>query len=799
MHEELKFTELKRFCDPAELNIKSTKDVKDFSNDSVIGQERVREVIEFGLCIKEKGFNIFASGVTGIGKTEFVKKIAEQIASREKVPPDLCYRYNFQEAKHPKILILPAGCGKIFRQEMEEFINCLLEDFPKVFNSKEYDEKKGQIVQRYQNKRDEIIKKVTMEAKKESFGVQTRNTGIYFIPEINGQIISEKEFDELSQEKKDNITKASLVMQNKALEVMRTLKDDEKNMAKEIDTLDYNIGFFEIGGHLNDLLDKYKQYPEVLTYLEDVRDDILDNIKDFLREDDDVDEQNRLLSVIKNKKNEENFYTRYKINLLVDNSELKYAPVITDFNPTYHNLMGEIEYENILGNLNTDFMKIKPGLFHKANGGYLILQATDIFRNNFSWDLIRRIIKSEKLTIEPLREINTSLAISSLKPEPLVANIKIIIVGNEIYYRALYHYDSDFAEMFRVFADFDYDTDFNEKSIRDIIKFVKNFVIERSSLDFDANAIAQLIEYSSRISGMQRKLSVKYSLISEILIEADTWAKLDSKKIITREYMKKAIEEHKKRLNTYEEKLTEMIDEKYIMIDTEGAVIGQINGLAVLDTGNYIFGKPTRITATTYIGKLGVTNIEKEADMSGNIHDKGIQVIIGYLGQIYAQDFPLSLSCKICFEQNYSGIDGDSASSTELYAVLSSLSDLPIRQDIAVTGSINQRGEIQVIGGITYKIEGFFDLCSRRGLTGKQGVIIPKNNVKDLVLNDEVIEAVKKNLFHIYPIEHVEEGIEILTGRKAGIKDDNNQYPEDSIHGLVLNKLRLFYEKSKGK
>jgi Predicted ATP-dependent protease len=794
MAKELSYKQLKKKCDPKQFNFKTTKELEGF--DGVVGQKRALKALEFGLRVKNKGFNIFVSGLPGTGKTDFVRNVAQNIADSEPIPPDLCYVYNFKEPKFPKKLVLPSGYGRFFKDEMDELINYLLEDLPKAFNAKDYEEKRIDIIQKYQDKRDKILKQVSDEARQQNFSVKTKNSGIYFMPMIDGEIISEEQFENLPQDQKDTITKNSLLMQNKASEVMGLLKTCDKNMRKEIEALDYSIGLFEVGRYLNNLFTKYAEYSNVVNYLQDVKEGILDSINKFLKEDDESEEeQQQLVLPLKNKKSEEEFI-KYKVNVIVDNSSLISAPVIVDFNPTYFNLCGEIEYENEFGNLTTDFTKIKPGLLHKANGGYLILQASDIFKNNSSWEAIQRVLKTDKLVIEPSREMNTGFAISSLKPEAFDANVKIIIVGNENYYRTLYQLDDDFAREFKILADFDYETDLNEKSIEDTLHFIKKFIVNRKIKDLDVEAVAKIIEYSSRIAESQKKLSTRYNLLTEILTEADAWATLDNEKIITSFYIDQAISERNNRLNMYEEKLTQMINDDYIMIATQGEVVGQINGLAVLDTGNYTFAKPSRITATTYVGKAGIVNIEKEAQMSGSIHEKGIQVLTGYLGQTYAQDFPLSVSCRICFEQNYNGVDGDSASSSELYAVLSSLSDLPIRQDIAVTGSINQRGEIQVIGGVTYKIEGFFELCEKRGLTGNQGVIIPEHNVNDLVLSDKVVEAVKNGQFHIYPIKHIDEGIEILTGVRAGERDFKGQYPMDSVHGLVMEKLKTFYERS---
>ncbi|MBQ9491700.1 MAG: AAA family ATPase [Firmicutes bacterium] len=790
---ELTYKQLKNFCDARDFDFKTTKELEGF--DEVIGQERALEALKFGLRVKNKGFNIFVSGLPGTGKTEFIKNTAQKIAETEKIPDDICYVYNFSDSKFPKILTLPAGYGKVFRNEMEELINYLRDDLPKVFSAKSYELKKADIIKKYQDKKDILIKKVSEQAQKRGFCVKLKSDVIFFMPMVDDEIISEEQFENLPQEQKDLITKNSLVMQNHANEIMNILKANEKNMNTEIEALEYSIGLFEIGRYLNDLFDKYGEYNCVVNYLQDVKENLLDNIKKFVKKDEDEETQQQMVIPLKNKKDDDEFL-KYKVNVLVDNSDLICAPVIVDFNASYFNLCGEIEYENEFGNLTTDFTKIKAGLLHKANGGYLILQASDIFKHGASWEAIQRFLKTGQISIEPPREVNTGFAISSLSPEKFQANVKIIIVGSEIYYRSLYELDDDFAGMFKILADFDYETDLNKKSIDDTLKFIKNFIVKKKIKDLDAAAVAKIIEYSSRIAESQKKLSTRYNLLAEIITEADAWATLEDEKIISEFYIKKAIQERNNRLNMYENKLTEMINEDYIMIATQGEVIGQINGLAVLDTGNYTFGKPSRITATTYVGKAGIINIEKEAEMSGNIHDKGMQVLTGYLGQTYAQDFPLSVSCRICFEQNYSGVDGDSASSTELYAVLSSLSDLPIRQDIAVTGSINQKGEIQVIGGVTYKIEGFFELCKKRGLTGTQGVIIPEHNVNDLVLNDEVIEAVKHGQFHIYPVKNIDEGIEILTGVRAGERDFKGNYPADSVHGLAMQKLKRFYEQS---
>ena len=548
---ELTYKQLKNFCDAREFDFKTTKELEGF--DEVIGQERALEALKFGLRVKNKGFNIFVSGLPGTGKTEFIKNTAQKIAETEKIPDDICYVYNFSEPKFPKILTLPAGYGKVFRNEMEELINYLRDDLPKVFSAKSYELKKADIIKKYQDKKDILIKKVSEQAQKRGFCVKLKSDVIFFMPMVDDEIISEEQFENLPQEQKDLITKNSLVMQNHANEIMNILKANEKNMNTEIEALEYSIGLFEIGRYLNDLFDKYGEYNCVVNYLQDVKESLLDNIKKFVKKDEEEETQQQMVIPLKNKKDDDEFL-KYKVNVLVDNSDLICAPVIVDFNASYFNLCGEIEYENEFGNLTTDFTKIKAGLLHKANGGYLILQANDIFKHGASWEAIQRFLKTGQISIEPPREVNTGFAISSLSPEKFQANVKIIIVGSEIYYRSLYELDDDFAGMFKILADFDYETDLNKKSIDDTLKFIKNFIVKKKIKDLDAAAVAKIIEYSSRIAESQKKLSTRYNLLAEIITEADAWATLEDEKIISEFYIKKAIQEKNSRLNMYEQK-----------------------------------------------------------------------------------------------------------------------------------------------------------------------------------------------------------------------------------------------------
>jgi len=788
---ELSWKELKYFCKPPKATQPKPTSVTKTNANNLIGQQRAQEALNFGLHMKEKGYNIYICGGTGTGRTTFAQSYAEKIAATETIPPDICYVYNFDNPKCPKLLLLPASMGKRLKKEMSELLDRLSTEIPKIFADREYEQKKNDIVRLLKVKQETIIKTMTEEARKSDFEVKNSNTGIFFLPIIDGEVINEEQFDTLTQEQRDAISKKSESIQQRASDALREIKEYEKITKKDVEELDYSLGLLTVGHQMSDILDEFAGEPELLSHLKAVKEDILENLADFLNVDDQDDDAIQVVMPGMVKKTSEDILSKYKVNLLTDNSKLTGAPVVVDYNPSYTNLIGEVEYENEYGNFSTDFMKIKPGLLHKANGGYLILQAQDILGNPHAWEVLRRSLTTNQLVTEPLREYNMGIAVSGIKPEPIPLDVKIILIGGNFYYDILYTYDDYFEKLFKIRADFDYEMKLSDTNISEITDFMQS----KSSLPLDNKAICRLVEHSTRLAERQDRMTTKFSRIMEILKEAIAWAKMDNAKKVSEKHVQKAISKREFRLNMYEEKLAELIEDDAIMISTEGEKVGQINGLAVLDTGDHAFAKPSRITATTYMGNAGIVNIEKEADMSGSVHDKGVQVLTGYLGQKYAQDFPVSLSCRICFEQNYSGIDGDSASSTELYAILSSLSNVPIRQDIAVTGSINQHGEIQPIGGATYKIEGFFDLCKARGLTGKQGVIIPTRNIRDLVLKDEVIEAVKNNTFHIYPISHVDEGIEILMGTPAG----KTPYPFNTVHGKVYRKLRSYHRKgSKG-
>ena len=792
---ELDYTQLKNSCIPSDFTFQTTEELEPL--EGIVGQERAVKAFDFGLAVKMKGYNIYMAGPSGTGKTTYAQCSTEKLAAKEPVPLDWCYVYNFQNPKKPTALSFEAGVGKLFKEDMNEMVTLFQKELKKAFRTEDYEEQRLEIIHNFENQQNALIDEMSEVAEEYDFLVKSTRTGVSLIPLVNGKPVKEDMYDELSEEDKDIIEKKTQLMQEKADFFIREIHELDKECDKHIDELDHKVGMFAIGHYVEDILETYKTNERAVSYIKEVQKDVLNHLEQFLEDESEEEDALSTLLPMLSKKPEENILLKYGVNLIVDHSETKGAPVVVTFNPTYSNLMGDTEYDSEFGNLTTDFMKIKGGFFHQANGGYLIVQAQDILSTPHAWEALRRVIKTKEINMDSMRELHNSTTAPTLKPEPIPAQLKVIMVGSGHYYDLLSEYDEEFDKFFKIRADFDYEMPRTTENIYKIAQFIKGFVERENTLEFDVSAVCAIIEYSSRSVFRQDKLSTQFNYLSEILGEAHTWAQMESAPIVTADYIRKAIYEKEQRMKLYEEKLDEMLEEEVIMIDTEGEVVGQINGLAVLDMGSYAFGTPSRITATTYVGKSGIVNIEKEARMSGQTHDKGVQIINGFLGQTYAQQFPMSLSCRVCFEQNYSGIDGDSASSTELYCIISSLAELPIRQELAVTGSVNQKGEIQAIGGVTHKIEGFFDLCKKRGLTGKQGVLIPISNVKELVLKDEVINAVKEGIFHIYPIKNINEGIELLMNYPAGEKNEKGEFPADSVHGKVYAKLRAFARASK--
>lgn len=784
---ELSYKDLDYRCSEAAFPFRSTAELGAF--EGIIGQERASKAMKFGLKMKMRGYNIYMSGPTGTGKTSFAKQIVNEMASTMSVPDDWCYIYNFKKPNQPMAINLPAGMGKEFQADMEAFVKVIKQEIVNAFDNDQYEKEKAEIMEEYESKKDELLDKLSEDAEAHGFKVNTGSAGIYFLPIVEGKAISEEEFENLDDNVKEEINEKTNILQQDTLEIIRKLKNNEKETKQRVSEWENKIALLALGVQMNDLKEKYKKFDVIMEYLENVQQDILDNLDDFQEEE--VSEEQPQFIIPFMQKEETPVY-KYKVNVLVDNSSLKGAPVIIDFNPTYPNLIGKIEYENEFGSVSTDYTKIKPGLFHLANGGYLILQAKDVLNNPQAYEAINRVLKTKKINIENMKDQAGVVAVPALKPQPIPVDIKVILVGNTQIYQLLYEYEEDFRKLFKVKADFDEEMERSEENILKLASFISGFCRKEESLHFDKSGVARVVEYASWLVEDQTKLTTRFNDIVEILCEASMWAEDDGAKFVKAKHVKQAIVEKSARCDRVDKKMLEMLEDGTIMVDTNGEEIGQINGLTVMDMGDYSFGKPSRITASTYIGESGIVNVEREVDLSGTSHSKGVLILSGYIGHKYAQDFPLSLTASLCFEQLYGGVDGDSASSAELYAILSSLAEVPIKQYIAVTGSVNQKGEIQPVGGVSYKIEGFFELCRHRGLDGKHGVIIPHQNCRNLVLNEEVAGAVRKKLFHIYPVTTIDQGIQLLTGLEAGNKNSDGSYKKGTINYLVNSKLERF-------
>ncbi|WP_039764535.1 MULTISPECIES: Lon protease family protein [unclassified Caldicellulosiruptor] len=752
---------LKRYVNLSEFNFTTTDEVEPLR--SIIGQERARKAFEFGLKINTKGYNIYMCGPTGTGKTSFTESYLKEVANQKPAPNDWVYVYNFSNPDSPIAIGLPKGMGKVFKKDMSDFVESVVNDLKKVFASEEYENDKNNIYNEYQEKRTQLLDDLAEEARRYGFEIKYTPSGVYFIPIVNGKAISDAEYPELDKSIRDEMEKKIKKLQLDTQEVLKKIKLLEKESKEKIKELQKRIAVFTISHYVYEIRNKYKENKKILDFIDGVTNDIVENLEEFLDRDD--EEQGLPFQFLQYKKIPN--LDKYKVNVIVDNSDLDGAPVVYEVNPTYYNLVGKIEYENEMGNvLVTDFTKIKAGAIHRANGGYLILQAKDILSYPQAWEALKRVLKTGEIVIENLKDVYGLFITSTLKPEPIPVDLKVILIGNEYIYNILYAYDEDFRKLFKIKADFDSEMEYTQENVYKMIQFISSFCKKENALPFSKEAVEKVVEYSCRLVENQEKLSTRFNDIVEILAEASTWAQLETSDVVKKEHVIKAICEKEYRSSRYEEKINEMIEDGTILVDVDGYKVGQINALAILDVGDYVFGKPSRITVTTSSGRSGIINIEREVQMSGKTHSKGIMIISGYIAEMFAQDMPLTLNATICFEQLYSGIEGDSASVAELCALLSALSSVPIYQGIAITGSINQKGEIQPVGGVTKKVEGFYYVCKKKGFTGKQGVIIPYQNIKNLVLCDEVIEDVKDGNFHIWAVKSIGEAMEILTGRK---------------------------------
>lgn len=788
MPDELPLEKLRRETDPKTMHCKTTEEITPL--EEIIGQERAVRALKFGLDIKERGFNIYAAGYPGTGRMTTVKDFLKEVAKTKPVPSDWCYVYNFRNPYEPKAIKLPSGKGKEFQKDIENLINEVRRILPKAFESEDYTKKKASTINTIEEERQKFIDQLNKRAQEEGFVLQSTHVGLLIIPVLKGKPLSDQEFMALSQKTKDEIQKKREKLSAELMSVMRQLRELERKANEELKKLNHDVALFAVGPLVTDLKEKYKDFPDVVNYIEDLQNDHLENLTQFVREQPETPPtQFPWMKELPLRK--------YEVNVIVDNSNLQGAPVIVELSPTYQNLFGRIEKEAQFGVLTTDFTMIRSGSLHKANGGYLVLRAEALLQNPLSWDSLKTALTSGQATIEEPGERLGFITIKGLRPESIPLNVKVILIGNPLLYLMLNMYDMDFKELFKIKADFDTTMNRTEENMQNYAAFICAFCKKENLKHLEASAVAKVIEYSSRLAEDQEKLSTRFAEIADVIREANFYAAQESAKFIAASHIEKAIEEKVYRSNLIQVKIQEMIKRNILLIDTEGETVGQVNGLLVVGIGDFAFGIPSRVTASIGMGREGIIDIERKARLGGPIHTKGVMILSGYLAEKYAQDKPLSLSARLVFEQSYEEVEGDSASSTELYAILSALSGFPIKQNLAVTGSVNQKGRVQAIGGVNEKIEGFYEVCKAKGLTGRQGVIIPESNVQNLMLKEEVVEAAKAGKFHIYPVETIDEGIEILTEVKAGTRKPDGTFEEKTVNYMVDKRLKEISEKLK--
>ncbi len=775
-------------CDSELLGFETTAELPDFND--AIGQKRALRSIEFGLGVDGSGFNLYISGETGTGRTSTIASILSKRAKGEPQPHDWVYVNNFKDVDSAISLDLPAGKGSELAADMKELIEAFRKDIPKALESSEYETRRSELLESYQSASNDLFQGLEKASEKLGFSLQRTVSGLVIVPQKAGRNYTQDEYDALNEKKRTKLEKQGKELTEQLNEVLRQVRVQEKTTKDALAQADRDLGMSCLGYRLDPMKEKYGELEKVIRYLDSVREDILNTLDDFKPQP-----TQPQIPGIKLPRQEPTF-DRYQVNLLVDNKDTEGAPVVFESNPTYNNLFGRIEHVMQYGGVAvTDFSMIRSGALHRANGGYLVIDAREVLMNPFVWDSLKRCIRNNEIRIEDVLEQYRFMTMVSLKPEPVQMRAKIVLIGTPWIYYLLFHLDPDYRKFFKVKAEFDSRVARTPEIMHDYALFVASYCRTEGLLPFHKSGVAALLEHTARMADDQSKLSSKFMEIADFIREISFWACKEKRDIISGDDVRAAARESLNRVNRIEERMQELYEDGTIMVDTSGAVAGQINGLSVIGLGDHTFGRPTRITATVYIGQDGMINIEREVKLSGPIHDKGVLILTGYLGGTFAAERPLSLSASICFEQSYDGIEGDSASSTELYALLSALSGAAINQGIAVTGSVNQRGMVQAIGGVNHKIEGFFAVCRAQGLTGQQGVMIPKSNERHLMLHEDVIQAVAAGQFHIWSVETIEQGIEILTGIKAGQRGKNGKFSKGSIYCLVDDRLRAMADR----
>jgi len=791
MVQPLDIGEYRNAYEPGKVECASTGEIRPM--EEIIGQERALRALRFGLEIREKGFNVYTSGAQGTGRMRAVRSFLDELAKAKARASDWVYVHNFENQYEPNAIALPAGRGPRFREDMKRFIEEARQALPRAFESEEYAKRRDETLQSLQGNRTDLIARINQRAQEAGFVIQMSPIGLLTIPVINGRPVPEEEFVTLPDDVRAEVQRRRDALNAELRSTLRQVQDIERQGAEAVKGVNHDIALYAIGNLVAELKENYADVPEIPVYVDAVQNDILDNLQAFLGVPEQPGAPPQFQAFIR-----ELPFRKYDVNVVVDNADAGGAPVIVEQNPTFQNLLGKIEKEVQFGIFTTDFTMIRPGSLHKANGGYLILSVEDLLRTPLSWDGLKTALKTGEAVIEEPGERMGFITAKTIKPEPVPLDIKVALIGTPMIYQILYRMDPDFKELFKVKADFDVVMDRNDENAGKYADFMCNLVREENLRHLDREAIARVIEYGSRLAADKEKLSTRFAAVADLIREANFYAASDGAEQIGRQHVMKTIDEKVYRSNLIQEKIQEYIQREIFLIETEGEKVGQVNGLSVIGLGDFAFGRPSKVTASIGVGREGIMDIEREAALGGPIHTKGVLIISGYLNNNYARDKPLGLSARLVFEQSYEGIDGDSASSTELYALLSALSGLPLKQYLAVTGSVNQKGEVQAIGGVNEKLEGFFEVCKAKGLNGDQGALIPASNVQNLMLKEEILEAAKAGKFRIYPVRTIDEGIEVLTGVPAGSRREDGTYEEGTVNYLVDRRLREMAETLKG-
>lgn len=794
---KLKSQQLYTVCDPQKFDFTTTAELEERM--SALGQDRAISAVELGINIKSKGYNLFCLGPEGTGKISLVKRILEEEAKKRPTPKDWAYIYNFEEPYKPHCISFPAGQGCEFAKDIDKLIEDFSVAIPSILETEEYKAGINIINEKYKHKKDEYIQILQKKAKGKNVSLMHMQAGMVVAPMKNGEILSPETFDKLPDEEKKALINDLNQMQEEIEKVAKDLPEWEDKQRSEYNLLREKFIKLAVKKPIDDLKQKYKGHREIIEFLKNIQNHIINNIEDFLPEDSATGsksgEEDALAALLaKVNRQEEDKFAKFKVNVIVKNEPDSGAPIVHLYHPTQGNLVGRVERIQQYGALLTDFTLIKAGALHCANGGFLLIDARKLLLQPYAWDSLKRSLASKSIKIESPGE-ETSFTTISLDPEPIPLDVKIILTGDEELYELLTERDPDFSDYFKVEADFGTLMDRNNENEIEYAKLIGSLSNKKKLRNLNKQAVARIIEHSSRLAEDSKKLTAHIASIGDLLREADYWARESNSKQIGKKHIEKAIAEQVYRNDRIKQAMLEQIDDGTILLDIKGSKVGQINGLVVYNFSRFSFGKPARITVQARIGSGEVINIERETNMSGPIHTKGVLILQSLIANRFAKDSPLSLSASIVFEQSYGGVDGDSASSTEYYCLLSAISGIPIKQNIAVTGSINQFGDIQPIGGVNEKIEGFFDVCKHKGLTGDQGVIIPRANVTNLMLREDVINAVNEGRFHIYAIDNVDDGIEILTGIKAGKPNKNGEFPKGSVNWHVKQSLDKYYQR----